>query len=160
MQQFAVLFLGLVGLASASNYTDCSTNYTTLERALLHTGNNAYNIWTAFYPPQDAAALFVNVEYEFQDESGSLDARNESLHYIWSSAAFYLIQPPQVFGYTSLFFGFVQSSLIQDVILILPYECKDIEFKKNNDDSKNNLLEVLTHRVSDKQLMVVPRETL
>ena len=150
MQLFAVILLGLacfMGLASANNYSDCSTSYSTLERALLDSKNNTYNLWIAFYPPRSAVALFVDVEYKFQNEGGIVGDTIASRHFFWSSATFYFIQPPRVFGFTSLFFAFIPRERVQNLTLILPYDCKGIKPSSKN-DYEENLLEVLTQRVN------------
>jgi len=139
-----------VGVQCTTNdngqYGDCTTNFTTLERALIDTSNNTYKLWTEFFPPREAMALFVFVKYQI------VNSTSTSIQYIWTSAAFNLIHPPRVFGFTSLFFGYVQESRISDVTLQLPENCEGLvtshNFERSAEAAKGDFMEVLTQRVS------------
>ena len=130
---------------NSDQYGDCTTNFATLESALIHTPNNTYKLWTEFYPPREAMALFVHVKYQIVNSASSIE-------YIWTSAAFNLIHPPRVFGMTSLFFGFIQESRIGNVTLQLPENCEGLltspNYERSDAAAKNDFLEVLTQRVS------------
>ena len=91
--------------AASSPYADCVTNFETLEMALVKTDDNKYALQKAFYPPRKStAAVYVNVTYTFLDEYGNDTSCNSK--WIWSSHSIYLIQPPPIFQFTSLFFSF------------------------------------------------------
>ena len=130
---------------SNSQYDDCATNFATLESALIDTRNNTYKLWTTFYPPREAMALFVFVNYTVVNSTSSIE-------YIWTSAAFNLIHPPKVFGITSLFFGLIEESRIGDVTLQLPENCEGLvtstNYETSDEAAKDDFLEVLTQRVS------------
>lgn len=139
-----------VGAQCATNnsgqYDDCTTNFETLEGALIHTHDNTYKLWTTFYPPRESLPVFVFVRYQIVNSTSSIA-------YIWTSAAFNLIHPPKVFGMTSLFFGFIEDSKVSNVTLKLPENCKDLltsppSYQKDDEEAKNDFLEVLTQRVS------------
>ena len=125
-------------------YADCETNFTTLENALIHTRDNAYNLWTTFFPPRETQSLFVVVKYQIINSTSSID-------YIWTTASFTLIHPPRVFGMISLFFGFVEMDRIQNVTIQLPESCKGLltpDYGRTNEEAESYFLEVLTQRVS------------
>jgi len=130
---------------NSGQYDDCTTNFGTLESALIHTHDNAYKLWTTFYPPRESVAVFVVVKYQIVNSTSSIV-------YIWTSAAFNLIHPPKVFGMTSLFFGFIEDSKVSNVTLQLPENCKDLltspSYQKDDEEAKKDFLEVLTQRVS------------
>jgi len=139
-------FVGVQCTTNNNNqYGDCTTNFATLESALIDTPNNTYKLWTEFFPPREAMALFVFVKYQV------VNSTSTSVEYIWTSAAFNLIHPPKVFGFTSLFFGYIQESRIGDVTLQLPENCKGLltsRYQKSDEAAKDDFMEVLTQRVS------------
>ena len=127
-------------------YGDCSTNFTTLERALFETCDNHYSILTAFYPPRESVALYADVYYHFLPN----EADNDTLiqHWIWTSGSFYLVQPPAVFRFTSLFFSYPEGQ-IHNLKITLPRECRNLTTPQSiSGDDGLGMLEVLTHRVS------------
>ena len=144
----AIQLLGCCVTVQCANdsdiYSDCETNFTTLENALIHTSDNAYNLWTTFFPPRDAGSLFVVVTYQIINSNSSID-------YVWTTASFTLIHPPRVFGIISLFFGLVEEDRIQSVTVQLPESCQGLltqDYGRNNKEAKSNFLEVVTQRVS------------
>lgn len=146
-------FVGVQCTANNSGqYGDCTTNFTTLESALIHTSNNTHQLWTTYYPPREAVPEFVVVTYQIINSTSSIT-------YIWTSAAFNLIHPPTVFGITSLFFGYIQESRISSVTLLLPENCAVLVASSNyttsNEEAKYDFLEVLTQRVSHLILAVI-----
>ena len=151
MLAFLVLAIQLLGCCvtvqcanDSAIYSDCETNFTTLENALIHTSDNAYNLWTTFFPPREGGSLFVIVTYQIINSTTSID-------YIWTTAAFTLIHPPRVFGIISLFFGLVEEERIQNVTVQLPESCRDLltpDYGRTNEEAESNFLEVLTQRVS------------
>ena len=127
-----------------TTYADCETNFTTLENALIHTSDNAYNLWTTFFPPRETQSLFVVVKYQIINSNTSID-------YIWTTASFTLIHPPRIFGIISLFFGFVEEDRIQNVTIRLPESCQGLltpEYGRTNEEAESDFMEVLTQRVS------------
>ena len=132
-------------------YADCETNFTTLENALIHTCDNAYNLWTTFFPPREAESLFVVVKYQIINSNTSID-------YIWTTAAFTLIHPPRVFGIISLFFGLVEEDRIQNVAIQLPESCRGLlnksSYERTNEEAELDFMEVLTQRVSIATLLL------
>ncbi len=147
----AAVFLGPCvgsGAAQAITYENCSTNYSVLEAAYLNTEENFYQTWVTFYPPRDPIPKFVKVTYEFQDQNGTTGNENNTVtaHYIWTSASIFLMQPPKVFGFTSLLLGFIGKVGVQKVTLVLPYECRALA--SQHDSPTYTRLQVLTQRVS------------
>ena len=132
-------------------YADCETNFTTLENALIHTCDNAYNLWTTFFPPRETRSLFVVVKYQIINSNISID-------YIWTTASFTLIHPPRIFGMISLFFGFVEEDRIQTVTIHLPENCQGLLNKSSygltNEEAESDFMEVLTQRVSIATLLL------
>ena len=141
---------------SSTPYDDCATNFATLEKALIETKNNKYKLIQAFYPNQKYDTIYVtDVEYHFlgKDEN---DSEIISSQWIWAKSAFYLIQPPSVFQYTSLLFSYsvheVDSSPLS---LYLPYKCRLTNLNSTemnntchqNDNNINPMLASLTQRV-------------
>lgn len=131
----------------ASQYNDCSTNFTTLERALFETGNNRFHLISAFHPDAEGSSLFVNVRYNFStpDDNETDVCQN----WIWTTATFYLIQSPDVFQFTSLLFVYAETR-VHNITLMLPAECAalaDLCTREYN-TTEAKMLELLTRRVS------------
>jgi hypothetical protein len=133
------LFLLTVLLSSAQLYvaqeTDsCSTNFFLLERSLLDSTDNRFNLQKVFYPPRDARPVLVKVDYTFLE---GLD--NESTQiWFWSESEYYLIQPLEIFLFTSLLFS------------NFPYRRADVSIQLSPDcsQSSDEHLQLLTTRVS------------
>ena len=131
----------------ASQYNDCSTNFTTLERALFETGNNRFNLISAFHPDAEGASLFVNVRYNFSTpDDNKIDICE---NWIWTTGTFYLIQSPDVFQFTSLLFVYPETR-VHNVTLMLPAECADLAGRctREYNTIEAKMLELLTQRVS------------
>ena len=145
---FAV-FVGTVVIAQeGSHYNNCTTNFTVLERALVTTGSNRFNIITAFYPPRKARPVYVDVEYHYAES-------NVTEYWVWTTSPFYLIQPPSVFQFTSLLFSYpALSDQIQNLSLTLPQECQDVTFG-NRTCNQNLMLDMLTHQVFLCKVMLI-----
>ena len=56
-------------------YTNCTSNYTVLENAMFHAGDNIYQLTTTFFSPHVNNPLYVTVTYNFSNT-------NESVQYI------------------------------------------------------------------------------
>ena len=128
---------------SQSEYEDCTTNYSVLEKAVLKTGNNLFKITTTFYPPDKDNPLYVSVTYKFLNTSDSELMVLNTTNYLWSSASLYLTIPPRVIRYLSLLFCYVEDDRIVDLELELPGECET----QNPYSNSSNFLFVITHRV-------------
>ena len=135
-------------VSCTGNYSDCGTNYTTLERALLDTGNNYYKLWATYYPPEKSPPLYIDITYNFKDQEGNGNT-NDTISFISVAAAVFFMQPPNVFGLTSLFFGHTVHNRVVSLEVTLPHECYVLI---NDTESEDGLLppflEVLSQRVS------------
>lgn len=137
----AVALIAL-GLSISGTHAVCNSstfNFSSLEESLLNTSNNSHVLWVTFYPPSDPLPVFIKVTYNF------LSPANSSTSYFLTFASIYLIQPPQVFGYTSLLLGHRADARVTSITLDLPakYAC----LGNTHENSPTNHLEVLTHRV-------------
>ena len=131
-----------------STYADCSTNFNTLERALVETDNNRFRLVAAFYPPREAVSVYVDVTYTFKPDN---ETDNDTLieKWIWTSGSFYLIEPPNVFRFTSLFFVYPEEGRIRKLDVTLPGACRKVTRTRNRKhENDEGMLEILTQRVS------------
>lgn len=110
----------------------CSSDFYFLEKELLSRSENRYNLTKAFFPPRDAHPVVVKVTYVFEDSA----FKNEV--WFWTESLFYLIQPLEIFQYTSLFFS------------NLPYRKKEVTVTlgANCSDTNPEFLMILTQRVN------------
>ena len=110
----------------------CSNNFYTMEQSLLQNTDNRFNLLTSFFPPREPHPVLVTVYYYFKDT-------NDTQIWYWTESVFYLIQPLEVFQFTSLLFG------------NMPYRHKEIAILL--DSSCSNASEeyflLLTTHVSD-----------
>ena len=130
-----------------NNYTDCSTNFATLEKALFFTGKNRFQLIKAFYPARESATLFLNVRYNFSIPENNQTKLSACHNWIWTTGTFYLIESPDVFLFTSLLFVHPENK-IHTVTLTLPAECFDLAEECDHNPSEVTMLEILTRRVS------------
>ena len=136
-----MLFFSLSLLTRAqpepSATTSCTSDFYALEKELLSRTGNRYNLTKTFSPPRDAHPVVVKVTYVFE---GS-DYEDEV--WFWTESLFYLIQPLEIFQYTSLFFS------------NLPYRQKEvvITFGANCSDIDPEYLMILTQRVSHTNIL-------
>ena len=136
----------------------CATNFMALEKALINTRNNRFELIKTFYPARSVKPVYVKqVIYMFLGNEENDSTINES--WIWSNAAFYLIQPPSVFQYTSLFCSYYTGKghvYKETLSLYLPYGClnKDVNWTSINTtcSALNPMLDILTQRVSQNYL--------
>ena len=138
---------------SSTPYDGCTTNFATLEKALIETKDNKYKLLQAFYPNEKYDTIYVkDVEYHFlgKDEN---DSEIISKPWIWAESAFYLILPPSVFQYTSLLFSYSVKEVDNSPLsLYLPYQCRltNLNLTAVNNtchQSINPMLGSLTQRV-------------
>ena len=130
-----------------NNYNDCTTNFATLEKALFFTGNNRFELISAFYPAREGATLFLNVKYNFSIPENNETEFSVCQNWIWTTGTFYLIESPDVFLFTSLLFVHPENK-IHTVTLTLPAECADLAEICASNPNKVSMLEILTRRVS------------
>ena len=124
-----------------SPYANCTTNFTQLEKALIETDNNRYDIIKAFYPPRKKPSIYVDVKYKFGDGDNQIIE-----NWIWATTYFYFIQPPSLFVFTSLVFSY-PTEQTQSLSLSLPAECSINESTTTSKCRQNPMLDVLTQRV-------------
>ena len=108
----------------------CVNSFAALEDDLLSRELNRYNLLRTFYPPRGALPVFVIVTYQF----GELE--NQSIWY-WSESEIYLIQPLEVFQFTSLFYSnyyYRQANV-------------DLDLSEECVETRDEYMEMLTQRV-------------
>ena len=118
-----VVFLVSISQSMADDMdtqTECSSNFFAMEQSLLQSTDNRFNLMTAFFPPRKAHPVIVRVTYSFNADISEDNSSTTNTPYIWfwSESEFYLIQPLEVFQFTSLLFGnrpYRQSDL--DIVL-------------------------------------------
>ena len=112
----------------------CASSFTVLEQSLLSRTENRFQLLKTFFPPRDSHPVFVTVTYDFVHNS-TIEYSEE---WYWSESEFYLIQPLEVFQYTSLFFANFAYRKSR-ITLELDQECQHVD---------PMYLEILTQRVS------------
>lgn len=112
--------------------TNCSNSFFLLEQSLLQSTDNRFHLLKVFYPPRQARPVLVNVTYTFD----GLD--NSTQTWYWSESEFYLIQPLEIFQFTSL--------LLSD----MPYRSGEVSILLAGDCSSapEDYMQMLTTRVS------------
>ena len=136
----------------SNHYNDCTTNFSTLERALFFTDNNRFELISAFYPARESATLFLNVKYNFSIPENDQTELTVCHNWIWTTGTFYLIESPDVFLFTSLLFVHPENK-IHTLTLRLPADCAGVAQKCASNPNKVSMLEILTRRVSEVQLL-------
>lgn len=96
---FLVLTASSWGQPTVEHNDSCVTNFFAMEQSLLQSTENRFNLQNAFHPLQTASPVIVRVNYTFGDDLGDFQL------WYWSEAEFYLIQPLEVFQFTSLLFS-------------------------------------------------------
>ena len=122
----AALFLST---GHAQNNT-CQSSFHSLEQDFLSRVDNRYKITRTFYHPRNPRPVVIKIHYSYPDGANQT--------WFWSESQFYLIQPLEIFQYTSLFFSNLPHRQTQ-VTLALSQECEGIG---------DEFMEVLTQRVS------------
>ena len=147
-------------LCIGEDYKDCSTNKSTLLKALFDTADNLFQLDTAFASPgeDDHTSRYIKVIYSFADKDGNFDNKC-TVTYIWAIGAFLLIHPPEIFQYTSLYFS-TPANDQDNIILKLPYNCRGlinniitdtcICYRANKKSSKRLL--VVTNQVNSREI--------
>lgn len=134
----AVLTAVSITADAQKTYSDCCTNFTVLENALLETSDNMFQLTTTYYHPDEEHPLYVDVCYNF------IDSSNE-MHYVWSVSTLYFIVQPLPLACLSQFYSPIADHRISSLTLKLPKECTNLT--KVRGSSKKNFLFVLTQRV-------------
>ena len=116
----------------------CSSSFHLLEADLLSHPQNRFFLTTKFFPPRDANPVIIKVDYVYEDS-------NITNVWFWSESEFYLIQPLEIFLYTSLFFA-NQPYRQSTVTLELSTHCLNAEELH---------MKVLTQRVSQSKTIAV-----
>ena len=137
------------------DYGECSTKKLVLLQALYNTSDNLYELERAFTSPQpgEISSRFIKITYSFANLDGKYDDCNVT--YIWAIGGFYLIQPPQIFMFTSLLFSTPANSR-ENIALKLPYHCRKLINSINDEctcysaeDRRSEPMIVLTNQVSN-----------
>ena len=125
-----LLICSSCALTPANSQDPCSYDFAYLEGALLSGTENRYKLSKTFFPPRDAHPVFVTVNYTFHNS-------NASTLWYWSESEFYLIQPLEIFLFSSLFlsnFPYRQAS----ITVAMRSRCSGVS---------DDLMEMLTQRV-------------
>ncbi len=136
---------------AGTDYTNCSNDLRTLEKA-LYEPENYITLNKAFYPPGKYPSRLLREDYVLGD-----DEDNCTVTYYRSIGGFLLIQPPHIFQLTSLYFSSPAKSsteVLKKITLHLPRECQPIVPKSNGVCSCHHdkadsysLLDTLTQQV-------------
>ena len=145
-----LLLIFSVKFCIGEDYGNCSTDKSTLLRALYNFEDNLYQLDTAFASPGegDHISRYINVNYQFADVNGNY-TDNCTVKYIWAIGGFLLIHPPDIFQFTSLYFS-TPANNEEKITLKLPYDCRDLTdycICHHADDSRSKPLLVLTNQV-------------
>lgn len=126
------LSLLTVHAAITSQESNCTNDFYVLEKELLSRSRNRYNLTKAFFPSRDANPVVIRVTYIFEGPNST----NET--WFWTESLFYVIQPLEIFQFTSLFFS------------DLPYRKQEVTVTLGADciDTEKEYLMILTQRVS------------
>lgn len=137
-----VFFLFFFGISNSPVLAQelCNKSFAELEQNLLSNTLNRFNLLRTFYPARRSHPVFVQVNYTYiYGVNGTLVPNAHELWY-WTMSEFYLIQPLEVFQFTSLFFA-NRPSREGRLVVQLHSECMGAEA---------SLLETLTQRVREK----------
>lgn len=122
-QQLLMAVLLLAGSVLISEGTetdqdswDCSNNFFAMEQSLLLSTDIRMSLLKAFFPPREAHPVLMVVNYTFQGLT------NDSRTWLWSESEFYLIQPLEIFQFTSLLFSNMPYRR-RELSIELPFEC-------------------------------------
>ncbi len=105
----------IVQSAIDNDDSSCSNDFFSMEQALLQNTDNRFNLLVAFFPPREPHPVLVTVHYFFRDT-------NDTRIWYWTESVFYLIQPLEVFQFTSLLFGNLPYRH-REVVILLDNSC-------------------------------------
>lgn len=98
--RFAIISCLVASVAAqGGDEFDCSSNFFALEQSLLQSTDNRFHLLQSFYPPRQAHPVLLRVNYTFDGVD------NSTQMWFWSVSEFYLIQPLEIFQFTSLLFS-------------------------------------------------------
>lgn len=109
--------------AAAADYSDCANNVITLENALYANGQNVLLLSRVFFPPGSDPPRFIEVVYQFLNETDELDGCRAD--YLWSDSTFLTFLPPNVFRWASLNFFYLENEF-SNLTIVLPNECRPL----------------------------------
>ena len=115
-----------------TDHDSCSSSFYVMEQSLLESSDNRLNLLRAFYPPREAHPVMVRVNYTFDT------VEDYSQMWFWSESEFYLIQPLEIFQFSSLLFSNMPYRQ-KEVTLVLSINCSS---------APPEYLQLLTTRVS------------
>ncbi|CAI8053281.1 hypothetical protein GBAR_LOCUS29142, partial [Geodia barretti] len=130
-----LLVFGAIFSYSVSKRENFTCDYNMLEDALKE-DQNKFLLQTTFFPPNVDSPVYVTVTYNFS---------TSSVDYVWSTATLYFILHPNIIGYLSLFFSYIERYRVVQLELNLPEECSSLASNTNSDAT--NFLFTLTHRL-------------
>lgn len=117
--------------AGRAQNISCNNSFNILEQDFLSRVENRYQITRTFYPPRDPRPVVVKIYYSYPDGTNQT--------WFWSESQFYLIQPLEIFQFTSLFFSNLPTRQTE-VTIMLSQQCAGVG---------NEFMELLTQRVRD-----------
>ena len=135
------MFIFLGGItAQGCEVNDCNL-LSELECALYDTDSNVLRLSQAFFPPRKATSRFIRVIYGFLNDTCTVD-------FFGAIGGFLLIQPPQIYELTSLFFSYPANSL-ENLTITLPQVCKHLVGGDNCscNGTQNKNLDIFTQQV-------------
>ncbi len=127
---FILVATALLSTESYAQNLSCNNNFNTLEGDFLSRVENRYQITRTFFPPRKPRPVVIKVHYSYPDGSNQT--------WFWSESQFYLIQPLEIFQFTSLFFSNLPTRQ-SEVTVLLSQHCADVG---------DEFMETLTQRVS------------
>ena len=97
----------------------CSTCFGLLVTETIASDENQFKLQKTFFPPNTLPPTFVLVHYSFSN--GEIDdSENET--WIWTTSPYFLIHPPPLLQYTSLFFSHTTDPSAE-LFLTLNWDC-------------------------------------
>ena len=106
----------------------CKDCYLALKQELLKRDDNVFKLSEVFFPPDTNPPEFVAITYVFKDNNG-FGHINDSQTWYWIEQSSYLLFPPDIFQYLSLFFGKPEEFYAQEVSVTLNAECIGADMK-------------------------------
>ena len=149
-----VIAVTLLILGCGATSTPCTSEeiedcrcFPQLVKDVITNGRNQYNMQKAFFPPNKANPVFIEIMYYFSLNdlaNGSTNYSDTSVGeaWYWSESTFYLFQPIESLQFTSLLF--TDNQLRKEFLtLYMPRNCY-----KENDIERDEMIQLLTQRVS------------
>ena len=138
MERFTSILIMMISLVVCyTSALNCS--YELLEKSLLNSKENKYEMSRAFFPPVDNPPDIVTVNYYFLE-------LNQNTTWYWSVFTSSFIHPPEVLQYMSLFFSKPYAFYNGKIDLILANITSESETAECPKDLVK--MQLLTQRVS------------